>query len=167
MKIMHNNHGFSLLEAIMTSVAITVVGAIVIYALAAGITTYAAARDREDDGAPLRIAAARLARDLREIKSPSAVVTAEPSQLTYLDLRGRAVTYQFAGGTLRRNGQPVLADIVNFQFIYRDRAGAQVAAPAVAPNPSHIRSICAEVTLNPGEMKETIEIAVWPRMLRE
>jgi len=167
MSIFGNNRGFSLLEAIVTSVGITVVGSIVIYALAAGITTYAASRDREDDGAPLRIACARLARDLRAVKSPTAVLAATPAHLSCLDADGREVNYQFASGVLRRNGRPVLGDLVHFEFVYRGRTGAAIAAPVLAPNPTDIRSIAVGIAVKPGNMKETVEIAVCPRMLRE
>jgi hypothetical protein len=151
----------------VTSVAITVVGSIIIYALAAGITTYAASRDREDDFAPMRIAAVRIARDLREIRSPGAVISAAPDRLTYRDTADREVTYQFAGGTLRRNGRTLLSDIAGFEFIYRGRAGERIVPPAVEPNFADLGAVGIQMTAHAGGMKETIETTVCPRMLRE
>ncbi|HRZ87221.1 MAG TPA: hypothetical protein P5287_05340 [bacterium] len=159
--------GSSIFDALVTSVAITAVGSVVIYALALGITTFTASRNAGHAFQPVRIAASIMERDIRSIRSDASIECASPQAFSFIAGGGVPVSYRFAGGTLRHNEQTLLQDLAGFRFVYRDAKGTAIDTPRVSPDRSDIRLVTVRLTAVSGDRPETAELTVCPRMLRE
>jgi len=126
--------GVTLVEMILVIVLLAVIASLSSTLLSGGFNAYFTQRDIADAAWQGRLALARLTRDLRTVRSPSATdLTISPAnQITFVNTAGATVVYALTGTTLTRNGQPLADGISNLNFTYISNDGKTTAAAASA-----------------------------------
>ena len=126
--------GVTLVEMILVIVLIGIIASLSSTLLSGGLNAYFTQRDVADAAWQGRLALARLTRDLRTVRSPSAAdLTISPAnQISFVNTSGATVVYALAGTTLTRNGQPLADGISNLNFAYISNDGKTTAAAASA-----------------------------------
>ena len=130
----HRNHnrGFTLIEMVMVIVLAGIIAALGSKMLVAGFSSYQASRDLIQAQWQGTIAMERLSRDLRTIRSATAVdLTLTPAtQITFTDTNAIVISYTLSGTTLMRNGQPLADGVTSLGFSYIASDGKTTAATA-------------------------------------
>lgn len=132
-------HGFTLVEVILVMVLLGIIAAVGAQIMGAGLQSYVATRDSLNVDAQARLALERMTRELRAVRSPSALTLAPSNEVTFIDTDGTPIRYCLAmvngcpgttAGELMRNSQPLASGVSGLGFTYSDRNGAPTADPA-------------------------------------
>jgi prepilin-type N-terminal cleavage/methylation domain-containing protein len=131
--------GFTLIELVVTTAIVAVVGLVFAQIFSGGIANYLLGRELVADDAQARLALERLSRDIRMARSASDISVFLPTRLVFVDNTGVSVDYQYSAGAqqLTRSeaggtAQP-LADLVQgLNFTYQQTDGISTASVASA-----------------------------------
>lgn len=141
---------------VITGIVVAVGGTM----LTSGTRAYLAGTDLTELDWQSRIAALRLARDLRTVRSASAadLVISPADQITFVNVDGDTLSYTLSGTTLMRNGQPLADGVTALAFSYL-RADARTTAA----NAAEVFYITADLTLVAGAAARDLRVTVFPR----
>ncbi len=172
--VRHHATGATLVEMIVVIVIFGIVMSIGVMVLGRSFESYQLTREATNVDWHGRVALERLTRELREIRSATAVdlgFTGTPAtELRFIDAGGNAVCFYLAGGRLMRStdgpgGSPCgttapqpLADNasgLNFYFYQRDGSNATVA--------TNVFYITVNFTVTVGQVAEPYRVSVQPR----
>ncbi|MFC2149301.1 hypothetical protein ACFLQ8_01230 [Candidatus Auribacterota bacterium] len=162
-----DNRGFTLIEALITSLTVIIVGIIIIYALASGINRYAKSAKNENTLMSVMLALTRMEKDIRSISAPEDIDTAKSIELAFRDPANRNIVYSYDNRTVFINGYPLVSGVRSFKFIYKDVQGGIIARTAVAPVPADIRCIEVVMETKIGGDDQVFHTAVSPRAFRD
>ncbi len=131
--------GFTLIELVVTTAIVAVIGLVFAQIFSSGIKNYIVGRELVDDDAQARIALERLSRDLRMVRSRADISTFLPNRFVFVDNTGVSVDYQYSAATQQLTraeaggaAQP-LADLVQgLSFSYQQTDGVSIASVASA-----------------------------------
>ncbi|MHB1951451.1 MAG: prepilin-type N-terminal cleavage/methylation domain-containing protein [Acidiferrobacteraceae bacterium] len=159
--------GFSLIEMVIVIILLGIISAIGALIIHGGFDAYFAERDINAADAQAQIAAARMTRELRVIRTPTAadlpVMTA--SAVSFVDMAGNTITYQYdaATQTLTRaeNGgaAQTLADHVASAAFSYWQSDAQTPATSAA----NLDYVTIQMTITRGVSSLTYRTTVHPR----
>ncbi len=169
----YNATGATLVEMIVVIVIFGIVMSIGVMVLGRSFESYQLTREATNVDWHGRVALERLTRELREIRSATAVdlgFTATPAtELRFIDAGGNAVCFYLAGGRLMRSAdgpagtcgatspQP-LADSVSgltFNFYQSDGSNSTLA--------TNVYYIAVSFTITTGQVTEPYRVSVQPR----
>jgi len=146
-----NKRGFTLVELVIVITIVGIIAGVVGYILPAVVRGWTFKTNRNDLLSDGRLAMNRMAREIREIKDLTGVITASASQLRFLDIGDLDITYSLSGTDLNRTedgAANVLASSVSgLSFSYYDNGGNAVAVPLVSPSSTDIRRVRLNMTL--------------------
>ncbi|MDP8262674.1 MAG: hypothetical protein P9M13_05160 [Candidatus Ancaeobacter aquaticus] len=165
-QFLRDKQGFSVIEALITSVTLIVVGSIIIYALAAGINGYIATLKRENTFSPLRNALTRIEKDIREVATLKDVHYASRDMFTFKDIHNKLVEFTFNKNAIYLNKRVLVSGISGGRFTYYDSNGKEISEPSVAPNPTDLRFVGIEMQVS-GKNPLTLKTVICPRTLRK
>lgn len=110
--------GFTLIELIMTIVIGGIISIIVGPIMFQGINSYFQSQEMTDIDAQGKPAMERMVREIRGISNPATdISTMTASQLTFT-LDGNSISYTLSGNQLRRNSNPLAANVSSLAFSY-------------------------------------------------
>lgn len=160
---MRKNKGFTLIELTVVLVLAGILALFLSGALNKGIESWYFVADRSDLMAQTPYALNRIARELRYIKDSKSVYAAGASSITFNDASSSSITYNLSGGSIYRNGNPLLDGVTNFSLQYLDANGNIIATPVINPSATNIRKIRISVTVQKGNNPFSMETIVKPR----
>jgi prepilin-type N-terminal cleavage/methylation domain-containing protein len=159
--------GFTLIELIITIVLVGIIAGTAGMLLNKGTQAYIDENQRAAATTQGRLGLERMAREIRSIPQPGAIVgpiTNPTSSLAFSDSVGLSIVYAHNGatGTLDRTegaGLPViLADgVTTLEFRHYDKAGALTTTPAT------IWQIRIDLTVTKGGQSQVFRMSVYPR----
>lgn len=114
--------GFSLIELTFVMILLGIIASVIAYVLSTGIQGSLKSRDLDTIDWKSRGAIERIARGLREVR-PSQITTLTSSQLSYTNLDGSTVTYQYTAPNLLRNSKSLANNVTSFSFSYYTATG--------------------------------------------
>jgi prepilin-type N-terminal cleavage/methylation domain-containing protein len=124
---MNNQKGVTLIELIMVIVLISIIALASTKMMVNGLTAYQTGKDVMDADWQGRLAMERMMRDLRAIRSPSDITTANSGQIIFTDINGNSVNYSLSGTSLLRNSQTLANGVQSLTFSYLDKNGSTTA----------------------------------------
>ena len=130
--------GVSLLELLLVVILFGTLAAAAAPLLYQSLMAYVTGKDIAETDWQARVAAERMTRELRAIRSPADLTITSASDITFIDLDGNAIRYCMGAvggcpgtaGELMRNGQPLAAGITGLTFSFLTRTAAATAVPA-------------------------------------
>lgn len=161
------NSGFSLIEMVVVIIVLGIIGALGALIIHGGFDSYFAERDINAADAQAQVAMARMTRELRVARTPTAadlpVMTA--TALSFVDTHGDTIAYQYdaAAQTLTRseNGgtAQTLADHVSAATFSYWQSDAQTPATGAA----NVYYVSIQMTITRGVSSLTYRTTVHPR----
>lgn len=157
--------GFSLIELIMVIVVFGIVSAVAAMIMDNGFRAYFAGRDITEADWHARVAAERMTRELRTIRTPADLIITSASDISFVDVEGGAIRYCQAtvgtcpgtAGELMRNSQPLAAGIAGVSFSFLTRTGVATAVPA------QVFYVNVDFTALQGTISRAYRVTVSPR----
>lgn len=152
--------GFTLIELVLTLLILGIISAVVAQFAFQGIRSYSTEQDRGDAHSQARLAVERMAREVRAIRSATAVdipiMTATDLQFT--DNLGQSVRFTWAANVLTRNGQTLAVNVAPFALTYFQSDGTTVAAV-----PADLWFVRVALTFTQGGASLPMRVQVHPR----
>lgn len=149
--------GFTLLELVIVIMIVSIVGIFASRLMNTGFSAYLAGKQSIDTDWQGKIALEWMTRDLRAIRSSSAITTATATQLVFVDTDNTTIDYQLSGTNLLRNSQIVADGIGSLAFTYYTSAGVATTTA------SAIRYINIQLNITKNNANYNLVTAVNPR----
>jgi len=156
---MKQEQGFSFIELIMVIILLSILAVVAGRILTAGLNSYLTVQNTTDADSQGRIALARMAIDLRNIRSTADITTASANQIVFTDINGNSITYQLSGTTLMRNAQILADGIQTLTFSYFDKNGASTSTT------TDIRYITVKLNVQLNNTNFNLITSIYPRNL--
>jgi prepilin-type N-terminal cleavage/methylation domain-containing protein len=152
--------GFSLIELVLTLLILGIIAAVVSQYALQGIRSYSGEQDRGDAHAQARLAAERLAREVRAIRSATAadIPIMAATDLQFTDSLGQTIRFTWAANVLARNGQTLAVNVTSFAFTFLQADGATAAAV-----PADLWFVQIALTAAQGATSLPLRVRVHPR----
>lgn len=112
-----------------------------------------------------KLALDRALREMREIKDPQGVLTANASTFSFRNASNQVVTYLATGGSLLRNSDLMVEGVTGLTFDYWDKDNQSLSNPIVSPGETDLRQIRMTLTIQSGGISRTVRSRVTPRNL--
>lgn len=126
----HKQQGFTLLELIFSMILLGIISVVVGPFLLQGYKNYLTSQHILESDWQGFIAIERIANDIHTIRSFADITTIQSTQLTFVNINGNSVQYQFSGSSLLRNGLILASGIQSFNLEYLDKNGTVTATPS-------------------------------------
>lgn len=158
-------HGFSIVELVLVLIVFGILAAVAAPLLRTGFEAYATGRDIAETDWQARVAAERMTRELRAIRTPADLTITSASDVTFIDLDGATVRYCMGAvggcpgtaGELMRNNEPLANGITALAFSFLTRAGAPTGAPA------QVYYVTVDYTATQNAVTKSFRATVSPR----
>jgi prepilin-type N-terminal cleavage/methylation domain-containing protein len=156
----HHCHGFTLVEMVLVIVLVGIIAGIGSTILAGGFKAYITSKNLSQAEWQGRIAIERLTRELRTVRSATALdLTLVPNTaITFTDTNANVISYTLSGTTLMRNAQPLADDISSLSFSYIANDGKTTAA-----NASLVHYIVVDIAVSSQGSNYAVRTAIHPR----
>lgn len=132
--IARSETGFTLVELVLVILLLGIISAVAAIPIMEGARAYTSAEVRTDLTSQGRLAIERMAREVRTIRSRTAVDLpgcCSGTTLSFIDMAGNTITYSSDGVNILRNGFPLAsAAAVSLNFLYYQQDGATPATLA-------------------------------------
>ncbi len=139
------NKGFTLIEAVITIVVVSIIGYIVFAAVSTGVKAYLITDQRKEALDSGRIAMERITRELRGMREFTGMNNATPAQVCFTSMDGPRISFRYSNQNIIRNadwtacpydnpsdGSILASGITSFTFSYIQNSGAVDASPPAA-----------------------------------
>jgi prepilin-type N-terminal cleavage/methylation domain-containing protein len=146
--------GFTLIELVFVIVILAIIAGVSSNLIGAQFNAHFTSQNINNADGQVRLALARVTRDIQAIPHPTNITTASASQLVFTDQNAVVDTYTVTGGNLTRNGQILATGVNNMTFVYRDLTGAVTAVIA------NIRYITITLAVTQGNVNYNIRTTV-------
>lgn len=123
-----SQHGFSLIELVMTIVIMGIISVVVGEILVQGYKTFITTQDISEVDWQGLLALESLTNDIHNIRSAADITTISSSTFSFTDMTGTTITYALSGSTLQRNSLTVASGVSALTFSYLDKDGAVTAS---------------------------------------
>ena len=159
--------GFTLVEMIVVIVITAIIGGIAAMIISQGVAGYSAEEQRSNVHYQAKLAAERIAREVRVMRSATAadIFAWTATDLQFCDITGKAVEFQFTGTSLNRresasctplswgswNTLSPLIDTANSSFAYYQQNGT--SAPATVTSLWYV-----QVTVKSTQGAESLQV---------
>jgi prepilin-type N-terminal cleavage/methylation domain-containing protein len=166
--VIKHRAGFTLIEMIIVIVVVGVIFAIGGLVLGRAFESYDLTREATYVGWQGRVALERIARELRDIRSATAVdLTITATNISFVDANANSVCFYQSGTQLMRSdgtcggatAQPLADNLITggLGFGYFDNAGATTAIV------NAVYYVAVTVSIREGDISESYRVSVQPR----
>ncbi|MDR3492169.1 MAG: prepilin-type N-terminal cleavage/methylation domain-containing protein [Gammaproteobacteria bacterium] len=150
--------GFTLIEMVIVISIIAILSVMSAIPILRGYTAYNTSKTTMIADAQARYALERMARELRNLASKTAITTASAATITFVDSSGATVTYSLSGSQLLRNSDVLADNISSITFTYLDSTGSVTAVLA------NIRFITISLNVSISNATFTTSTAIYTRI---
>lgn len=123
-------HGFTLIEFILTLVIMGIISVTIGRILFHSYQTFLTAQNISEVDWQGFLVLEKLVDDIHAIRSNTSISTAGTNQLVFTDVNGNTVQYQFSGTSILRNSIVLANKAQSFSLSYRDKNGTVTATPS-------------------------------------
>jgi len=159
-------NGFTLMEYILVIALTSILFLILSQAIAISLRSW----DIVSSGTKLirdtEVGFALMTRDIRQIRDTTSLITANNTELNFIDASGNPIQYRLAGNTLQRNSNVVIDNVDNLLFEFFDANNATIAIPIVGASETNIRTIRVTLTVSPASQSMVVRSTIMPRNVR-
>lgn len=152
-----NQYGFSMVEIVIVIVLVGTIGMTASLLIGQAAQTYQKGTNYSAMTNQDLLALEEMAREIREIQSPSAITTCSPTNLTFTDVNGNLIVYSFSGTTLSAGANTLAANLSSFSFSYLNSSGAAASSCAL------IWTVIINLTATQGDDSLPMRITLFPR----
>jgi len=159
----NNSNGFTMIETIIVISLLAVISFGIAGFIMTAMQAWLLISQRDSAVNNSRVAMSRMMYDLRRIKKPQNIITAEATECGFLDIDSQTIDFKQSGTELRRNSDLLatgLASPEGLRFTYLDATGEATATK------QNMRSIRVLLTLTSGTQRATLESSARIRNLR-
>lgn len=142
-------------------VLIGIVAFIVADAMSTGFKAYFITDFRKEALDHARIAMERMAREIRNLRDSSSVITSSTTQFNFTDTDGNTIDFIWASPNITRNGNTLATNINTFSFGYIREDGTVDATF----DPVNTKRIRINLTATVSGESVQLQSEVWPRNL--
>lgn len=153
---MRRQSGFTLIELVMVTVLLGILGGIFGRILLQTFSVYRTSQNITETDWQGFLALERLTNDVHTIRSASGITTTSASSFAFTDINGASVTYSLSGSTLLRNSQTLASGVTGLSFAYQNNAG--IAATGTA-----VRYVIPSITLTQGNVSTVFTTTIGTR----
>jgi prepilin-type N-terminal cleavage/methylation domain-containing protein len=121
--------GFTLMELIMTIVATGLLAGFTASMLISGVETYDYLNARKEALEDSRRALQRIVKEVRQAVDPGMIQKAAADSLRFLNVDSSSVQVRYTNQSILLNGQILIDRVTQFNLVYYDGAGTQLAFP--------------------------------------
>ncbi len=145
-----NERGATLIELVLSIVIIGIIAVVITDAFVTSsksILTGNAVREAAQEG---RMAASRMVREIRNLRSDRCVSSATVNTLTFVDTNAETITFSWSGTSgdpLMRNADIFVEKVSNLTFTYYDNAEPAVGIPSPTVCGTPCSATCAATNI--------------------
>ena len=161
----HDAKGVTLIELIIVIMIVGILTTVSSLYIKETIDLWRFLTFRSEVTAQGRLALLRMARELRQLRDASSVVTANISQLRFYDMSGSDINYGLSGNNLVRNSDVLASGADGLTFTYYDQFNTIINNPDVSPQQTNIYRIDIRLDMRAGTQAKTLKTQVYPRNL--
>ena len=155
--------GFSLIEAVMAIVIISILALSIMFFTVPAMNLWAYQAFEQGPVGEAKLAMMRMSREINQVKDRASISTATAGAFDFTDANNQSIDYALNGAILERtagSGAKALAKSISaLQFTYYNKAGGSPAASA------DIRRIEIQLTVTAGGKTKTLRSMIRPRNL--
>lgn len=160
-RILHDEHGVSLLELILVMVMVGIISGFIASLLYYEITIYNRLVGMTGSTQITRNTLQMLSRDLRHIGAPDSIYQASGDSIRFDDIDDVMLSYKFSNDKIYRNSDLVQEGITDLTFQYFDNSGNVLSVPV--NNPAEIQAIAVELVATVNGQALTYNTTIQPR----
>jgi|SRR5579883_1783690 len=151
---LRGSRGFTLIEMIMTIIILSIICTILGSFLLQAYQVFQSSQmiSTTDWGGLLVLE--RMTDDIHNIRSSGDISVIQPTQLTFVDVNGNSVNYQFSSGAISRNGVSLATGVQSFNLSYLDENGATTSTA------SAVSYIVLSVSFSQGNLTQSYSTMV-------
>lgn len=162
--VIRSRSGYTIFELIMVVVLVGIIFSVTAPLMIEVGRGWQLASNRNKMSEGAMVALDRIAREIRQIRDTTSVLTATGSVFQFIDVNNNNITFSRSGNYLMRNSDQLAANVTALTFTYYD--GAPILTPTVNPLVTNIKSIVINLTFSLGGTSLNLESTVFPRRLQ-
>jgi len=156
-----------LVELVIVITIIGIISGVIGFVLLGTVDAWTFKFNRADLLSDGRLAANRMVREIREIKDPTSVIMASPSQFRFANTGNIDITYAVSGSALNRTADGIsnalAEDVTSLTFTYYDSGGGVIPSPVVSPGVTDIARVLIDIALTKNGENVYVESQSVPR----
>jgi len=150
--------GYTLIEAIVVIVILSIVGLTSSYALIGASRIYVRAMPAMEAAYQADLSVERLRRDIRGLGDVASITAFTATDFTFDSPAGTTIAYSYTGGNLLRNGDLLARGVSSFAFTYWKSDGT------IAATPAELHLVDVDISVQSGGQTSRVRATVFPRV---
>lgn len=161
----NNKKGITLIELVMVIVIVGILASASAMYIKETVDLWRFLSFRNELVSSGRMALVRMEREIRQIRNDTCVYRASAAEFNFTDMHNATINYRLSGNNLLRNSDVLVSGVSNLTFIYYNETNQAIANPDVYPDPTDIRRININLTIQSGTQTKALSSQAYPRNL--